>query len=99
MMEIIQGLIIETWDLLIEMAPYLLLGFFIAGILHVFIPREKIYRHFSKPSLSSVIKASLFGVPLPLCSCGVIPVAAHLNKEGASKSSTISFLVLLLRQA
>ncbi|MBU1767624.1 MAG: SO_0444 family Cu/Zn efflux transporter [Candidatus Omnitrophica bacterium] len=93
MIEIVRGLVVETWGLLIEMAPYLLFGFFIAGILHVFMPRDKIYKHFSKASLSSVIKASLFGVPLPLCSCGVIPVAAHLNKEGASKGSTISFLI------
>ncbi len=93
MIEIGKGVIIETWSLLIEMAPYLLFGFFIAGILHVFMPRERIYRHFSKDNLSSVVKASLFGIPLPLCSCGVIPVAAHLNKEGASKGATTSFLV------
>ncbi len=93
MIEIVKGLSVETWGLLLEMAPYLLFGFFIAGILYVFMPKERIYRHFSKPSFASVVKASLFGVPLPLCSCGVIPVAAHLNKEGASKSSTISFLV------
>jgi len=95
-MEIIivgNGIIMETWSLLAEMAPYLLLGFFVAGILHVFMPKEKIYQHFSKNNISSVIKASLFGIPLPLCSCGVIPVAAHLNKEGASKSATVSFLV------
>lgn len=93
MIGIVKGVIIETWALLLEMAPYLLFGFFIAGILHVFISREKIYKHLSSSNLSSIIKASLFGVPLPLCSCGVIPVAAHLNKEGASKSATISFLV------
>jgi uncharacterized membrane protein YraQ (UPF0718 family)/copper chaperone CopZ len=92
-MEIFKGILIETWSLLIEMAPYLLLGFFVAGVLHAFMPREKIYGHLSKLNLVSVIKASIFGVPLPLCSCGVIPVAAHLKKEGASKSATISFLV------
>ena len=93
MIEVIKGIIIETWRLLIEMAPYLLFGFFIAGILHVMMPQEKIYRHLSATNLSSVAKASLFGIPLPLCSCGVIPVAAHLEKEGASKGAIISFLV------
>ena len=94
MIEIVKGIILGIWGLLIEMAPCLLFGFFIEGILHVFMPRDKIYKHFSKASLSSVIKASLFGVPLPLCSCGVIPVVAHLNKEGASKGSTISFIAV-----
>lgn len=93
MFEIVRGVILEMWGLLIEMAPYLLLGFFIAGVLYVFMPRERIYGYFSKPNFASVVKASLFGVPLPLCSCGVIPVAAHLKKEGASKGATISFLV------
>lgn len=93
MVLIMKGLLIETWRLFAEMAPYLLFGFFIAGILHVIMPQEKIYRHLSANNLSSVVKASLFGIPLPLCSCGVIPVAAHLKKEGASDGATISFLI------
>ncbi|MBU1078678.1 MAG: SO_0444 family Cu/Zn efflux transporter [Spirochaetes bacterium] len=91
-MNYIFGLIKEIWILLLEMAPYLILGFFIAGLLYIIISKEKIYKHFSRNNLLSIIKASLFGVPLPLCSCGVIPVAAHLRKEGAGKSSTLSFL-------
>jgi len=93
MWPIMVGLLEEIWKLLAEMSPYLLLGFFIAGLLHIIIPKEKIYKHFSGNNMFSVLKASLFGVPLPLCSCGVIPVAAHLRKEGAGKSSTISFLI------
>jgi uncharacterized membrane protein YraQ (UPF0718 family)/copper chaperone CopZ len=75
------------------MAPYLLLGMFIAGVLHVFIGTDFITRHLGNNNLGSIVKASLFGVPLPICSCGVIPVAASLKKEGASKSATLSFLV------
>jgi uncharacterized membrane protein YraQ (UPF0718 family)/copper chaperone CopZ len=90
--ENIIGLISTIWNLLNEMSPYLLLGFFIAGILYILIPKELIYKHFTKNNLSGVSKASLFGVPLPLCSCGVIPVAAYLKKEGASKASTLAFL-------
>ncbi len=89
----ITELFYEIWCLLNEMAPYLLLGFLIAGILHILISKEKIYKHFAKNNLSSIIKASLFGIPLPLCSCGVIPVAAHLRNQGAGKSSTMSFLI------
>ena len=93
MWEVIAGLLQEIWRLFIEMSPWLLLGFLVAGFLHITMPREKIYRHFSGSNILSVIKASLFGVPLPLCSCGVIPVAAHLRKEGASRGSTLSFLI------
>ena len=91
-MEIITGLFSEIWRLTNEMSPYILFGLFVAGILHVLIPRDKIYNSFSKNNTSAVIKASLFGVPLPLCSCGVIPVAALLRKEGAGKGPVISFL-------
>ncbi len=93
MLTLTQGLFIEIGRLLLEMAPYLLFGFSIAGILHVLIPSEKIYQHFSKNNFLSIIKASLFGVPLPLCSCGVIPVTAHLRNQGASKGATMSFLI------
>ena len=86
------GLLSAVWNLLLAMSPYLLFGFLIAGLLNILIPKEKIYKHFSDNNIKSVIKASIFGVPLPLCSCGVIPVAAYLRKEGAGKGSTISFL-------
>ena len=92
MLTILSGILKSVWFLLLEMSPYLLLGFFIAGVLNLIIPKEKIYKHLSGNKLSSIIKASLFGVPLPLCSCGVIPVAAYLRKEGAGKGSTVSFL-------
>jgi len=93
MIEIFLGLLREIWFLLLEMAPYLLLGFLVAGILHVLIPAEKVTKHLAQNNMASVIKASLFGVPLPLCSCGVIPVAAHLKKQGANKGPLLSFLV------
>ncbi|MEE8479593.1 MAG: permease, partial [Candidatus Neomarinimicrobiota bacterium] len=93
MIEFILNIINATIDLWTAMAPYLLLGMFIAGILHVFIGTDFITRHLGKNNLGTIIKASLFGIPLPICSCGVIPVAASLNKEGASKSATLSFLV------
>lgn len=80
-------------DLLNEMTPYILLGFFIAGILHEFVPRKIYANKLSGNNLSSVIWAALFGVPLPLCSCGVIPTAASIRREGASKGATVSFLI------
>ncbi len=92
-MEIIINILNESWSLTVEMAPYLLLGFLVAGLLHVFIPIEMIGRHLGKESISSVVKASLTGIPIPLCSCGVLPVAASIRKSGAGRASTLSFLI------
>jgi len=75
------------------MAPYLLFGFLFAGLLSVFISPETVKRHLGGRGFLQVFKASLFGVPLPLCSCGVIPVFASLRKSGAGKGAATSFLI------
>ncbi len=82
----------NTWDLVAEMAPYLLFGFAVAGVLHILIRKEFVQRWLGKPGLGGVIKASVLGVPMPLCSCSVIPVAASLRKSGATRGATASFL-------
>ncbi|MBN1183877.1 MAG: permease [Bacteroidales bacterium] len=76
-----------------EMSPYLLLGFLFAGILHVYLPEHKIYKYLGKQNFMSVTNAALIGVPLPLCSCGVIPTGLSFYKNGASKGSSVSFLI------
>lgn len=76
-----------------EMSPYLLLGFFLAGLMHAFVPGQMYSRYLAKPTFRSVLNAALFGIPLPLCSCGVIPTAMSLRREGASKGATVSFLI------
>ncbi len=76
-----------------EIAIYLLFGFLVAGVLHVLFPERIVRRHLGSNSIGSVIKATLFGVPLPLCSCGVVPVAASMRKSGASKGASVSFLI------
>ncbi|MBO7499543.1 MAG: SO_0444 family Cu/Zn efflux transporter, partial [Bacteroidaceae bacterium] len=83
----------EIFHLINEMSPYLLLGFLIAGLMHAFIPGKYYTRYLAKPNFRSVLNAALFGVPLPLCSCGVIPTAMSLRKEGASKGAVASFLI------
>lgn len=80
-------------DLLNEMTPYLLFGFLIAGILHEFVPRQIYAKNLSGRNFSSIFWAAMFGIPLPLCSCGVIPTAASIRREGASKGATVSFLI------
>jgi len=81
------------WATLAEMSPYLLLGFLVAGFLSVLVPPEVVERHLGGRGLWPIVKSSLFGVPLPLCSCGVIPVAASLRRHGASKGATTAFLL------
>lgn len=79
--------------LLNEMSPYLLLGFLLAGLMHAFIPGRVYSRYLAQPTMGSVLRAALFGIPLPLCSCGVIPTAMSLRREGASKGAVTSFLI------
>lgn len=75
------------------MAPWLLFGFLFAGILHVYMPKGSIQKYMGGKNIKSVIYAALLGIPLPLCSCGVIPTGISFYKEGASKGATVSFLI------
>lgn len=75
------------------MSPYLILGFLISGLLHVYVPKSLYARFLHRKGVGSVIGAAVLGVPLPLCSCGVIPTAVSLKKEGASDGATVAFLV------
>lgn len=92
-MEIITLFLTALLDLSNAMAPYILFGLIFAGILHELVPESIVTKHLGKESISSVIKATLFGIPLPVCSCGVIPLAASIKKSGASKGATLSFLI------
>jgi len=91
-MEPVVNIVIESWSVMAVMAPYLLLGFLVAGVLGAFIPVSFIETHLGKRGLHQIVKASLLGVPIPLCSCSVIPVAASLRKHGATRGATVSFL-------
>lgn len=92
-METIQTYIRETWHILLELSPWLVLGMLLAGILHVLLPSGFIRRHLGGSRFSSVFKAVAVGVPMPLCSCGVIPTAIGLHKDGASKGAATGFLI------
>lgn len=82
----------ETWQVTVAMAPYLLFGFLMAGVLSVVISRAYVRRHLGGSNWAGSLKAALLGVPLPICSCGVIPLAASLRKHGAGRGATASFL-------
>ncbi|MCH2176059.1 MAG: permease [Lentisphaeria bacterium] len=83
----------ELWMLTIEIAPWLLFGFLIAGTLHVFFTPAWIQHKLGGSGFAPIVKSVLFGIPLPLCSCGVIPTGLGLYKDGATKSATTSFLI------
>jgi len=93
MLDFASSIIVGFWNTAAEMSPYLLFGFFMAGTLSVLISQRFVEKHLGGGGVWPLVKASLFGVPLPLCSCGVIPVSISLHKHGASKGSTISFLL------
>jgi len=93
MVNFAKSIIMDFWGTVAEMSPYLLFGFFVAGTLSVLVSQRLVERHLGGTGIYPLVKASLFGIPLPLCSCGVIPVSMSLHKHGASKGSTISFLL------
>jgi len=93
MVEVVGEIIGDFWDVLGEMSPYLLFGFAVAGLLSVVISASLVERHLGGRGFAPALKAAALGVPLPLCSCGVIPVAASLRKHGASRAATTAFLM------
>ena len=81
----------ECWKVLCQLAPWLLLGMLLSGLLHVFLPVDYIRKNFH--GLGGVVKAVLLGVPMPLCSCGVIPAGIGLKNQGASNGAAVGFLI------
>ncbi|EPR43717.1 Protein of unknown function DUF318, transmembrane [Desulfovibrio sp. X2] len=82
-----------SWDVVVEAAPWMLLGILVAGLLKTLLPDDMVARHLGPGSRFAVLKAALLGVPIPLCSCGVLPAAAGLRKQGAGKGAAAAFLV------
>ncbi len=92
-MDTVWNVAVDFWDVLLKMSPYLLFGFLVAGVLSVLVRPAWVEKHLGGRGFWNITKASLMGVPLPLCSCGVIPVAASLRRHGAGKGPTTSFLI------
>lgn len=92
-MNLLADILIASWHLFQMAAPYFLLGLLIAAVLHAYVRASQIAKYLGKPTVRSIFLASLLGVPLPLCSCGVVPAAMSLRKQGASKAATVSFLI------
>lgn len=81
------------WNSFLLLGPMLLLGLFLAGLIHVFISRHAVLRWLRGDSLKSIASSAAIGVPMPLCSCSVVPVVAEMRRKGASRSACMSFLI------
>ncbi len=92
-LNMLSRVLFASWDVLLESAPFVLLGFFIAGLLKAFLPDDFVAKHLGGKGTGSIFKAALLGIPIPLCSCGVLPAAAGLKKQGAGKGAIASFLI------
>lgn len=93
MYELLFQFLIHLWAICLEAAPWLLLGLIVSGMIKVWLPAGLLNRWLGGQGLSPVLKASVIGTPLPLCSCSVVPAALTLRRSGASKGATVSFLV------
>ena len=93
MIDFIQSFGIALYDLSNAMAIYILIGLIFAGLLHEVVPDSIVTKHLGSDTVGSVVKSTIFGIPLPVCSCGVIPIATSIKKSGASKGATLSFLI------
>lgn len=89
----IEQYLVELWGIMLDLSPALLAGLLLAGLMRVYFPDSLVRAHMSRPNLASVIRAAMIGVPMPLCSCGVIPTAMGLRNQGASKGATTSFMI------
>ncbi len=92
-MAVVTEFLAFLWSSFLLLAPMLLLGLLLSGLMHVFISRQAILRWFRDDALKSVATSAAIGVPMPLCSCSVVPVAAEMRRKGASRSSCLSFLI------
>ncbi|WP_373071788.1 SO_0444 family Cu/Zn efflux transporter [Sulfurimonas sp.] len=92
-MELLLEFFTALYELSNAMAWYILFGLVFAGILHEIVPDSIVTKHLGNETVSSVAKSTIFGIPLPVCSCGVIPLATSIKKSGASKGATLSFLI------
>src|SRR5438093_2697745 len=93
MISFLFGVLRQTWEILEEASVFLLFGFLLAGILGILVPGRLLTRLVGTGKVKSVLWASVLGLPLPLCSCGVLPTALGLRKQGATPGATVAFLV------
>jgi len=93
MITTIKNIILEVWHVYLDVSVFMLFGFLVAALLYVFFKADKIKKYLGKGRVKPVMLAALFGIPIPLCSCGVIPVATGLKKQGANDGAAMAFMI------
>jgi len=93
MFHFIHDVIFASWEVLQQASIYILFGLLIGGLLKMFLSPTYVATHLGNGQFSSVFKAALLGIPIPLCSCGVLPAATSLKKQGANNGATTAFLI------
>ncbi|BAM05254.1 SO_0444 family Cu/Zn efflux transporter [Phycisphaera mikurensis] len=89
----IQLFLSNLGHVVLEAAPWLLLGLAVSGLIKVYLPAGLLQRWLGGGGVGPVFTAAVIGTPLPLCSCSVVPAALTLRRGGAGKGATVSFLV------
>jgi uncharacterized membrane protein YraQ (UPF0718 family) len=92
-LQVVSASLEASWQLLLDSSAYVLFGILVGGLLKVFLSPSYVARHLGEGKITSVVKAALLGIPIPLCSCGVLPAAASLKKQGANNGATTAFLI------
>jgi len=92
-LQMLQAVLSAAWDTFFLAAPFVLFGLLLAGLLHVLVSRRQLVRWMGGGGLAGAARAALLGIPLPLCSCGIVPVAISLRRQGASRPAVLSFLI------
>ena len=93
MMNILMEILAASWKVFHESAIYMLFGFFVSGVAYVLIKPEKVSHYLGRGKIRPVFLSAIAGIPIPLCSCGVVPAALTLKKQGANSGATLSFLI------
>jgi uncharacterized membrane protein YraQ (UPF0718 family) len=92
-MAIIKNIIFEIWHVYLDVSVFMLFGFLVAALLYVFFKTDRIKKYLGQGRVKPVLRAALFGIPIPLCSCGVIPVVTGLKKQGANDGAALAFMI------
>ena len=93
MAELPGAVAVATWEVFLLASPYILLGLGAAGLLHGLMPADRVARWLGRPGMGAMVRGALLGIPLPLCSCAVVPVTLELSRKGASREASLAFLV------
>ena len=92
-MTTIKNIIFEIWHVYLDVSVFMLFGFLVAALLYVFFKADRIKKYLGQGRVKPVLRAALFGIPIPLCSCGVIPVVSGLKKQGANDGAALAFMI------